>query len=78
MFFVYSGYVSPNNCDLSNDGPCYTLSQFKTSKGVIQFKKEFEEGVDGDCCNVIFRIFKGLEMDLKPIKHEVDWELKHV
>ena len=66
MFYVYYGYVSPDNYDAS-EGPTYKIEEFKTAEAVEHFKREFEEDyLNDDCDNVIFRVFDGVERELKP------------
>lgn len=74
MFYVYHGYVSPDNYDSSNS-PTYELSEFATAKEVIDFKTEFDENIHNDCSNVIFRVISGKEMSLEPVETVTTWKL---
>ena len=67
MWYIYSGYVSPDNYD-SSEMPCYTIEEFKTEDEVLDFKMEFDEGIDKECSHIIFRIFKGEEKKLEPVE----------
>lgn len=74
MFYVYSGYVSPDNYD-SSEGPTYQLNSFKTEEELINFKMEFEENLNNDCYNVEFRIIEGKELSLTPVEKVTSWKL---
>lgn len=66
MFFIYYGYVSPDNYDAS-EGPTYLIKECQTETEVTDFKKEFEEDyLNDDCGNVIFRVFEGKERTISP------------
>lgn len=74
MFYVYSGYVNADNYDCS-ESPVYTVNEFRTSQEVMNFKKKFDEGVYDECANIVFRVFEGKELKLRP-KHVVtEYEL---
>ena len=77
-YYVYSGYVSDDNYDGPSEGhPCYTLKEFGEEKGVIDFKKEFNEVINGyaDCGHIIFKVFEGKELQVKPKEKVIDYEL---
>lgn len=75
MYFVYSGYVSPDNCDASY-GPTYTLTEYKTAAEVIEAKKAFHDSLNNECEYAIFRVIEGVEKTLLKNKKVVfDWEL---
>lgn len=66
MFYVYYGYVSADNYDVS-EGPIYKVAEFRTSDEVASFRKEFDEDyLHDECSNIIFRVFEGVERTLKP------------
>lgn len=67
MFYVYSAYVSPDNYD-SSEVPTYTMSSFNTEAELVKFKMEFEENLNNDCSNAIFRIIEGKELQLTPVE----------
>lgn len=75
MFFVYCGYVSPDHYD-SSESPTYELHSFKDEESLLQFKKQFEENVHSECDNIIFRIFSGKEVFLKPVNVVTEWKLE--
>lgn len=74
MFYVYHGFVSPDNYDSTNS-PTYELSEFQTEQEVIQFKEEFEAQLHDECMNPIFRIFSGKELSLEPVEKITTWKL---
>jgi hypothetical protein len=74
MFYVYYGYVSPDNCDTS-DGPTYLLEEFNTEEEVIAFKEEFEENLNDETSHVIFRVIKGKELSVEPVEKVTTWKL---
>ena len=65
MFYVYSGYVSPDNDD-SSEGPTYSMKEFISKEEVVAARKEFQESICDDCSYVIFRVFEGIERRLVP------------
>jgi|GEM_PF-3907457 len=73
-YYVYHGYVSPDNYDCS-EGPTYRMSDFNSSQDVVEFKKEFDECICDECSNVIFRVIRGSEMWTKPIQVVTEYEL---
>ena len=76
MFFIYYGYVSPDNYDAS-EGPTYVIKECATSEEVAEFRKEFdEEYFPDECSNVIFRVFEGSERFLEPKKVVETYELR--
>lgn len=74
MFYVYSGYIGPDNYDQSS-GPTYKLLKFKTAEEVIKFKKEFDEQLDEYCGHVLFTVIEGEERKVEPIKVVTEWTL---
>lgn len=75
MYFVYYGYVSPDNYDASN-GPTYKIKECQSVHEVVLFKKEFEESLHDECANIIFRVFEGSERFLAPKEVIISYELK--
>lgn len=77
QFFVYSGYVGPDNYDCSEYGPIFTINEFSSKEAVLDFKKEFdEETADNDeCSNVIFRVFEGIERKIKPLQRVIEYDI---
>lgn len=76
MFFVYYGYVGPDNYDAS-EGPIYKLAKCETEEEVIDLKKGFDSIVnEGNVSNPIFRVFEGEELELVPKKVVVDYTIK--
>ena len=76
MFFVYYGYVGPDNYDAS-EGPIYKLTKCDTKEEVIDLRKGFDSMVDReDVSNPIFRVFEGEELELIPKKVVVDYTIK--
>ena len=73
-YFVYSGYVSPDNYDCS-EYPTYTITEFDTPDQVALFKKEFDENIYDECSNVIFRVFDGVERKLEAVERVTEYEL---
>jgi hypothetical protein len=75
MYYVYSGYVSPDNCD-SSERPTYTLREFRTADEVAAAKAEFEAEAQGDDnSNAIFRVIEGVERELKPVEVVQRWSI---
>lgn len=74
MFYVYHGYVSPDNYDASN-GPTYVLDEFSTEEEVIAFKEEFDSNLNDETSNVIFRVIKGKELSVEPVEKVTTWKL---
>jgi len=74
MYYVYHGYLSPDNYD-SSDVPTYQITEFSDSDQVIVFKQLFDGDLHDECSNVIFRIFEGVEKTLTPIEVVTDYEL---
>lgn len=75
MFYVYHGYVSPDNYDCSN-GPIYKISEFQFEHEVLTFRKQFDEDILSDCANVIFRVFEGGERKIMENKVVVSYCFK--
>lgn len=65
MFYVYCGYVSSDSYDAS-EGAIYKLHQFLTKADVLEFHKEFTGDVHKHCSHVIFRVFNGTELFVRP------------
>ena len=74
MYYIYSGYVSPDNYD-NSEGPSYTIEECHTQEAVIEAKKAFEEDIHDECSYVIFRVFEGDEKKLKPKEIITEWEI---
>ena len=74
MFYVYSGYVSPDNCK-SSSGPTYTLAEFRTADEVAAAKAEFEANLHSECIHAIFRVIEGRERSMKPVSVVQAWSL---
>ena len=74
MFFVYSGYINPDNADSSN-GPTHTLKMFNTEKEVIADREEFEEALGRECSDVYYVVIDGKERPLVESKKVVTWSL---
>lgn len=74
MFYVYHGYVSPDNYD-SSERPTYQLSAFHTEDDLISFKEEFEANLHDECMKPIFRIISGKEVSLEPVEKVTTWKL---
>lgn len=75
MFFVYSGEINCDNCD--GEAPTHSIKEFEDEGDVIEYKKEFEEEiVREDSHFVIFRIFEGKELKMKPKKIVNSWEFE--
>lgn len=74
MFYVYHGYVSPDNYD-STDYPTYKLSSFSSEEEVIEFKEQFEAELHDECTNPIFRIISGKELSMEPVEKVTTWKL---
>ncbi len=64
MFYIYSGYVSPDHYDAS-EGPIYVIKNVASKEEVADFREEFQEEIRDECSNVIFRVFEGKERQLK-------------
>lgn len=75
MFYVYSGYVSPDNWDSSN-GPTHKLTSFDTADEVAEAKADFEASLNSECAHAIFRVIEGVERQLKPVEVVRSWSLK--
>ncbi len=65
MFYVYCGYVSSDSYDAS-EGAIYKLLTFNTKEEVLYFHKEFQEDVHEECSHVIFKVFTGTELFVRP------------
>lgn len=75
MFFIYYGYVSPDNYDASED-PIYLIKECSSAEEVLAFRKEFDEDyLHDECSNIIFRVFEGKERFLQPKKVIETYEL---
>lgn len=74
MFYVYHGYVSPDNYD-SSYSPTYKLSSFSSEEDVIKFKEQFEAELNDECTNPVFRIISGKELSLEPVEKVTTWKL---
>lgn len=74
MFYVYYGYVSPDNCD-SSENLTHKIREFRSSEEVIAFKQEFEEELPRECSHVAFRVFEGRERPLLPKQVVQTYEL---
>ena len=74
MFYVYSGYIGVDNCELE-DGPIYKVNEFDSEQEVVEYYEEFMECVYDECAYVIFRVFEGTERLIKPKKVPTVFEL---
>lgn len=74
MFYVYHGYVTPDNYD-STYSPTYKFSEFKTEQEVIEFKQAFEAEIPDECMNPIFRVISGKELKVEPVEIVTTWKL---
>lgn len=67
MYYVYHGYVSPDNYDCS-EGPTYNISVFPSVQHVLQFKEDFDESINDECSHVEFRVIEGTERKVTPVE----------
>jgi len=74
MYYVYYGYVGPDNYDASND-PIYRLRICHTQKEVLDLKEEFEKELPKESSNPIFRVIEGIELELTPEETVTVWRL---
>ena len=73
-FFVYHGYVTPDNCDASEgDGP-YRLDVCTTEAQVLKLRAEHEDRSD-EASGPVFRVIEGEEIAMKPMKTVETWKL---
>lgn len=63
-YFVFSGYVSPDSYDCCEGNMPYNITEYNSKEEVLNFKKFFDEEISGECNNIIFRIFKGEELNI--------------
>lgn len=76
MYYVYHGYVSPDNYDAS-EGPIFKLTECETEGDVLKLKEQFEQEIHAGCAHVIFRVFKGKELELEAEEKVTVWKLKN-
>lgn len=75
MFFVISGYCSPDNYT-SNDGPVLRLREFKTVEEVEAARQAFFEVPFGrEHSDVTFRVIEGVERKFVPVEKVTKYEL---
>ena len=74
MFYVYHGYVSPDNYDAS-ESPCYELTKIENDTELDRFKREFEEKLSNDATNIEFIVVEGVERKLVPKETVTHWIL---
>lgn len=75
-FIVYYGAITPDNYDASEgDGP-YKLVLCKTEAQVLKLRKEHEEERGPEDSKPIFRVFRGEELTLEPVKTVTEWVLR--
>ena len=74
MYFVYYGYVDPDNYDASN-GPVYKLVMCVTTKEVLELKERHEQGLDSESSNPIFRVIEGVERNVVKKETVVSWKI---
>lgn len=68
FYYVFHGYRLYYNNNNSSDS-CYTLGVFETAKDVELFRKDFHDQVkENGGRNVIFRVIKGTECQMKHIE----------
>lgn len=75
MFYIYHGYVSPDNYD-SSESPVYELTEKNTEQEVIEHYKEFLSEIYDECSNVIYRVIKGTELQLRPVEKITDYKME--
>ena len=57
-YYVYHGYSTVY-------GPRYKISEFDTDKDVLDFKQKFDGYIHDGCSDIRFRVFCGVEMEVK-------------
>jgi len=72
-YYVYSGYISPDNCD--GERETHTLEVFDTPEQVLKFKKEFDQNIHEECGHIVFNVIEGREVFFKAKKTVTEWEL---
>jgi hypothetical protein len=75
MYYVYHGYVGPDNHDAS-DGPVYELTECETEEDVLGLRADFDANINGETSHVIFRVIEGKERKLEPKERVTSWRLK--
>ena len=74
MFYVYHGYVGPDNYDAS-EKPCYRLTEFQTAEEVAAAHQEFQEELPLEASNVKFEVIEGTKRHLVEKEKVTEWEL---
>lgn len=63
-YYVYSGYVSPDNC--GGERATHELREFNTEQEVLKYHEEFKRQLNEECSLVTFFIIKGKELNIQP------------
>jgi hypothetical protein len=61
MFYVYKGFIGPDNYDCSY-GPLFTLKEFETEQEVLEDHKEFHEDRGSEDSHVTYRAIEGSDV----------------
>lgn len=73
-YFVFSGYVSPDNYD-NSEGPTYGITECNTKEEVLKLREEFDKGMNDECSYITFRVFYGDELLFIPKTRVVEFDL---
>ena len=74
-FFVIHGYASPDSCTRNGDA-VLTLTRCKNEAEVLAVKKEFDEGIHGECSDVSFVVIEGTERTIIPVETVTEYKLQ--
>lgn len=75
-FFVYHGYVTPDNCDASEGWGPYVLDVFTTAAQVEKCRAAHEESCRGGAQRPVFRVFQGEELVMQAEATVTQWKLR--
>lgn len=78
-FYVYSGFVTPDNYDCSEGGGAYRMSTCLSVDEVNAMRLVFEQLLlehGAEASHPVFRVFEGQELDMEPHTMVAQWRVK--
>lgn len=76
-FFVFHGYVTPDNYDASGGGGPYKFDVVDTEQKVMDLRREHEEALSNpEATHPVFRVIQGEELSVVPETRVETWTLR--
>lgn len=74
MFFVYHGYVGPDNYDARN-GPFFKLTKCNNEAEVLALLKKHDEELGSGPSHQRFRVIEGVAREIKAVSTVTKYKL---